>query len=360
MIGARSTASMKRAGFVNTGSLDPETQRADFFRPGHERALPARTAGRRRPLPKRLLPGFWINVGWLWQELAADVAARPARVGRNNTMNQAETLIQALPYIKEYAGKTIVIKYGGNAMMDDDLKAAVMQDVTLMRYVGVNPILVHGGGPEISEAMQRMGKTPQFVGGLRVTDEETMEIVEMVLTGKTNKSIVAHLNAQGGQAVGLSGKDGNLIQADQGDHQGRSGLRRAHRRDQPRHHPHPDGGGLHPRHLQRRHRAERRKLQRQRRHRCRRAGGRPGGDQAHHDDRRGGHLPGLRRQGQPDPRDDRPGCPPAHHGRRGGQGHDPQGGRLHHRRRQRRQPRPHPGWPPAPRPAHRDSSPTRG
>ena len=128
-------------------------------------------------------------------------------------MNQAETLIQALPYIKEYAGKTIVIKYGGNAMLDENLKAAVMQDVVLMRYVGINPILVHGGGPEISDAMQRMGKTPQFVGGLRVTDEETMEIVEMVLTGKTNKNIVAHLNAQGGQAVGLSGKDGNLIQA---------------------------------------------------------------------------------------------------------------------------------------------------
>ncbi len=128
-------------------------------------------------------------------------------------MNQAETLIQALPYIKEYAGKTIVIKYGGNAMVDEDLKAAVMQDVTLMRYVGLNPILVHGGGPEISEAMQRMGKTPQFVGGLRVTDAETMEIVEMVLTGKTNKSIVAQLSRHGAQAVGLSGKDGNLIRA---------------------------------------------------------------------------------------------------------------------------------------------------
>ena len=128
-------------------------------------------------------------------------------------MNQAETLIQALPYIKEYAGKTIVIKYGGNAMVDEELKAAVMQDVTLMRYVGLNPILVHGGGPEISEAMQRMGKTPQFVGGLRVTDAETMEIVEMVLTGKTNKSIVAQLSRHGAPAVGLSGKDGNLIRA---------------------------------------------------------------------------------------------------------------------------------------------------
>ncbi len=128
-------------------------------------------------------------------------------------MTQAETLIQALPYIKQYAGKTIVVKYGGAAMLDDALKAAVMQDITLMRYVGINPILVHGGGPEISEAMQRMGKTPQFVGGLRVTDAETMEIVEMVLAGKTNKGIVAHLNQQGALAVGLSGKDGNLIQA---------------------------------------------------------------------------------------------------------------------------------------------------
>jgi acetylglutamate kinase len=129
-------------------------------------------------------------------------------------MTQAEVLIQALPYIKQYAGKTIVVKYGGNAMVDETLKAAVMQDLVLMRYVGINPILVHGGGPEISDAMQRLGKTPEFVGGLRVTDAETMEIVEMVLTGKTNKGIVSHLNQQGGRAVGVSGKDGNLIQAE--------------------------------------------------------------------------------------------------------------------------------------------------
>ncbi len=129
-------------------------------------------------------------------------------------MTQAEVLIQALPYIKQYAGKTIVVKYGGAAMLDEALKAAVMQDIVLMRYVGINPIVVHGGGPEISEAMQRMGKEPQFVGGLRVTDAETMEIVEMVLAGKTNKGIVAHLNQQGAMAVGLSGKDGNLIVAE--------------------------------------------------------------------------------------------------------------------------------------------------
>ena len=129
-------------------------------------------------------------------------------------MTQAQVLIQALPYIKQYAGKTIVVKYGGAAMLDESLKAAVMQDIVLMRYVGINPIVVHGGGPEISDAMHRMGKEPQFVGGLRVTDAETMEIVEMVLAGKTNKGIVAHLNQQGALAVGLSGKDGNLIVAE--------------------------------------------------------------------------------------------------------------------------------------------------
>ncbi len=129
-------------------------------------------------------------------------------------MTQAEVLIQALPYIKQYAGKTVVVKYGGAAMLDAALQAAVMQDVVLMRYVGINPILVHGGGPEISEAMQRMGKEPHFVGGLRVTDAETMEIVEMVLAGKTNKGIVALLNQQGALAVGLSGKDANLIVAE--------------------------------------------------------------------------------------------------------------------------------------------------
>lgn len=126
---------------------------------------------------------------------------------------QAQILIQALPYIRQFAGQTVVIKYGGNAMVDENLKRAVMTDIVLMRYVGINPILVHGGGPEVSDAMRRMGKEPEFVGGLRVTDAETMEIVEMVLTGKTNKSIVAHLNQEGALAVGLSGKDANLMVA---------------------------------------------------------------------------------------------------------------------------------------------------
>ncbi len=139
-------------------------------------------------------------------------------------MTHAETLIESLPYIKRFYGKTVVVKYGGNAMLDDALKSAVMQDITLMHYVGIQPILVHGGGPEISEAMSKMGKEPQFVGGLRVTDAETMEIVEMVLTGKTNKSIVSHLNSQGAKAVGISGKDADLIVAERETAQGDIGF----------------------------------------------------------------------------------------------------------------------------------------
>ena len=125
----------------------------------------------------------------------------------------AAVLIEALPYLKQFYGKTIVVKYGGNAMVDEDLKMQVMQDIALLHYVGIRPILVHGGGPEISAMMKQMGHEPTFVGGLRVTDAATMEIVEMVLTGKTNKGIVSLLNRQGAKAVGLSGKDANLIQA---------------------------------------------------------------------------------------------------------------------------------------------------
>ena len=134
----------------------------------------------------------------------------------------AAVLIEALPYLKKFYGKTIVVKYGGNAMIDDALKSQVMQDIALLHYVGVRPILVHGGGPEISAFMKQMGHEPAFVGGLRVTDAATMEIVEMVLAGKTNKGIVSLLNKQGAKAVGLSGKDANLIlaykmESDKGD-----------------------------------------------------------------------------------------------------------------------------------------------
>ena len=126
---------------------------------------------------------------------------------------RAQTLIEAVPYIRQYHGKTVLIKYGGNAMIDEALKEAVISDVVLMHYVGLRPILVHGGGPEITDAMKRMGKQATFVNGLRVTDAETMEIVEMVLAGKTNKGIVSLINRKGGSAVGLSGKDARLMVA---------------------------------------------------------------------------------------------------------------------------------------------------
>ncbi|MDW8106088.1 MAG: acetylglutamate kinase [Armatimonadota bacterium] len=126
---------------------------------------------------------------------------------------QAEVLIQALPYIQRWSGAIFVIKYGGAVMNDDGLAAQVMQDVVLMHCVGIRPVIVHGGGPEISELMKRVGKQPQFVNGLRVTDAETMELVEMALTGKTNPRLVALIQQQGGRAVGLSGKDGGLLRA---------------------------------------------------------------------------------------------------------------------------------------------------
>src|SRR5918911_3107760 len=128
-------------------------------------------------------------------------------------ITRAQVLTEALPYLRRYAGKTFVIKYGGAAMVDDLLKESVMQDVVLMHYVGLRPVLVHGGGPEITEAMKKTGKEPTFINGLRVTDQETVEIVEMVLAGKTNKGIVSLIQRHGGKAVGLSGKDGNLFVA---------------------------------------------------------------------------------------------------------------------------------------------------
>jgi acetylglutamate kinase len=128
-------------------------------------------------------------------------------------IEKAKTLIEALPYMQTFRGKTFVIKYGGNAMIDEQLKHGFAQDVVLMRFIGINPVIVHGGGPQIGRTMERMGKKPSFVSGQRVTDEETMDIVEMVLGGKVNKEIVSLINQAGGRAVGLTGKDGGLIQA---------------------------------------------------------------------------------------------------------------------------------------------------
>jgi len=124
---------------------------------------------------------------------------------------RANTLIEALPYLREYSGATIVIKYGGAAMTEPALKAMVLQDVVLLRYVGMDPVLVHGGGPEISDMMRRLGKEPVFVRGLRVTDAETMSIAEMVLMGRTNQDLVSAVNAAGGRGVGLSGKHGRML-----------------------------------------------------------------------------------------------------------------------------------------------------
>ena len=126
---------------------------------------------------------------------------------------RAEILVQALPYIRKYTGKIVVIKYGGNAMTSESLKQQVMEDIVLLRLIGVNVVLVHGGGPEINSLMDRLGKKPEFVNGLRVTDQETIDIVQMVLAGKVNKSLVNLLGTKGGRAVGLSGIDDRLIQA---------------------------------------------------------------------------------------------------------------------------------------------------
>jgi len=130
-------------------------------------------------------------------------------------IKKAEILIEALPYIQKLNGKTIVIKYGGNAMINDELKNSVMEDITLLKYVGMNPVVVHGGGPDITRALEKLDIKSEFVDGLRVTDAATMEVAQMVLVGKTNKEIVSLLNQKGGKAIGLCGVDGNLIECEQ-------------------------------------------------------------------------------------------------------------------------------------------------
>lgn len=127
--------------------------------------------------------------------------------------NVAHVLSEALPYIQRFTGKTVVIKYGGNAMVDEQLKAGFARDVVLMKTVGINPVVVHGGGPQIGDLLKRLGKETEFVQGMRVTDSETMDVVEMVLGGLVNKDIVNLINQHGGHAVGLTGKDGDLIRA---------------------------------------------------------------------------------------------------------------------------------------------------
>ena len=128
-------------------------------------------------------------------------------------ISKAEVLMEALPYIRRFYGKTFVIKYGGNAMVDEELKASFARDMVLLKYVGINPVVVHGGGPQIDQTLQKMGISSRYVRGMRVTDAETVDIIEMVLVGKINKEIVGLINRHGGMAVGLCGKDGGLIRA---------------------------------------------------------------------------------------------------------------------------------------------------
>ena len=134
-----------------------------------------------------------------------------------SNMQRAEVLTQALPYIKRYNGKIVVVKYGGNAMINEQLKQQVMEDIVLLWLIGVKVVLVHGGGPEISDIMSKLGKEPVFIDGLRVTDKETVDIVQMVLAGKVNKTLVNLLEMKGGKAMGISGMDGRLIEAEMKD-----------------------------------------------------------------------------------------------------------------------------------------------
>ena len=124
---------------------------------------------------------------------------------------RAATLVEALPYLQRFADQTIVIKYGGNAMVEEELKASFASDITLLKQVGINPVVIHGGGPQIGRHLAKIGKEAKFIDGMRVTDSETMDVVEMVLAGLVNKEIVGNVNRAGGKAIGLSGKDGGLI-----------------------------------------------------------------------------------------------------------------------------------------------------
>jgi acetylglutamate kinase len=134
--------------------------------------------------------------------------------GMKTSMERADILVEALPYIRRFFNKTVVIKYGGHAMVDEELKNNFARDLVLMKYIGINAVVVHGGGPQIGSLLKKLGKESKFVQGMRVTDEETMDIVEMVLVGKVNQEIVGLINRHGGRSVGLSGKDANLIRAE--------------------------------------------------------------------------------------------------------------------------------------------------
>mgnify|MGYP002853967269 CR=1 FL=1 len=163
---------------------------------------------------QKIFPGVDLNRATADDILNMSENLRDGTKENFSANDKAEVLIEALPYIQQFYGKTVVVKYGGNAMVNDALKEKVMQDVALMKYTGINVVIVHGGGPEITGFLKKLGKETEFVSGLRVTDEETVEIAEMVLAGKINSEIVTLLNRRGVRAVGLSGKDADLIHAE--------------------------------------------------------------------------------------------------------------------------------------------------
>src|SRR5204863_2977301 len=171
-------------------------------------SCPAHRAASRRAVPPR---GSRRRFRRIRRGIArAPVICRPPMKDR---IEKAEILLEALPYLRRFFGKTIVIKYGGHAMANDELKESFAQDVVLLKYVGMNPVIVHGGGPQINSMLDTLGVESKFVRGMRVTDQRTMDVVEMVLVGSINKEIVGLMNRHGGRAVGLSGKDGELLVA---------------------------------------------------------------------------------------------------------------------------------------------------
>jgi acetylglutamate kinase len=178
---------------------------------------------------------------------------------KEKLIKKANILIEALPYIQRLSGKCVVIKYGGNAMLNEDLTQKILQDIVLLKYVGVNPVVVHGGGPEINKLLAQLGIEPHFHNGLRITDAQTMEVVQMVLTGKINKDITAKMNALGGKGIGLCGKDANLIEVVKKPPHGRrrSRLCRRHRQ-----HQHEASAPAHGRRIYPDHSAYRRRQQR--------------------------------------------------------------------------------------------------
>ncbi|MHB1483320.1 MAG: acetylglutamate kinase, partial [Saccharofermentanales bacterium] len=147
-----------------------------------------------------------------------DINTLDPKIDIKELISKAEILIEALPYIQRLAGKTLVIKYGGNAMINDELKNNVMEDITLLKFIGINPVIVHGGGPEISAMLAKLEIPSEFRQGLRVTDSKTIDVAQMVLVGKTNKEIVSLLNQKGAKAIGICGIDGNLIECRKLDH----------------------------------------------------------------------------------------------------------------------------------------------